>query len=145
TVTSEYGSGLIRTTFAATPRRPRVLAAKAVVVGGVALLAGQVVAFASFLTAQVLLRPTHTELAFTDATAAWGTAGVGLYLVVVPLIGLGAGALIRHTAGALAVVVGLLFLVSQIVFALPEPWRWRVGRLMPPPAAQQIGSLYPNP
>lgn len=143
-ISSEYGTGLIRTTFAAAPRRTAVLAAKAVVVGLVCLVAGELIAFASFVTAQLLLRPAHLDVPLTDPGALWRTAGTGLYLVVVALIGLGFGAVIRHTAGALAAVFALLFLISQVVFALPEPWR-RVAGYMPPVAAEQIGSLYPNP
>jgi ABC-2 type transport system permease protein len=142
---SEYGSGLIRTTLVAAPRRPAVLAAKAAVVGAVALGVGEVVAVACFVTGQLLLRPAHVDVPLTGGAQLAGTAAAGLYLGMVALIGLGVGTLLRHTAGALAAAVALLFLAQPLVLLLPESWRTRAATLMPPGAAQQATALHPDP
>ncbi len=64
---------------------------------------------------------------------------------MVALIGLGAGTLLRHTAGALAASVGSLFLAPPLVRVLPDPWGYRTGGLLPPGAAQQASALHPDP
>ena len=59
-VTSEYGTGMIRSTFAAVPRRLHVLAAKTVVFSTVALVSMTLASFAAFFGGQIFLRPTAT-------------------------------------------------------------------------------------
>jgi ABC-2 type transport system permease protein len=62
TFTSEYASGLIRTTFTAVPQRWAVLAAKAAVTGAAALITGELLAFACFLFTQAILSGRHRGL-----------------------------------------------------------------------------------
>ena len=99
-VTSEYSSGMIRATLAAIPRRPLVLAAKAVTYGLAALAAGQIASFGSFLT----------------GTAVLGAAAMtGAYLALIGLMGLGLGAIIRNSAAAVATLTGGLFVLPLVV------------------------------
>ena len=100
-ISSEYTTGLIRTTFASTPRRRAVIAAKAAVVGVVSLLAGELVAFATFFTGQQALSAQHLNVALAHPGALRGVLAAGFYLAVMAWIGLGLGAVIRHTAGAI--------------------------------------------
>jgi ABC-2 type transport system permease protein len=144
-ITAEYGSGLIRTTFAASPRRGAVLAAKATVVGGAALVFGQLLAFGLFLGTQATLAPIHAGLGIGAPGAARAISGAGLYLAVVSLLGLGIGAIVRHTAVAIAAIVAVFFLVPQIPGVLPAPWGARLADAMPATAAQQVSTLTPNP
>jgi hypothetical protein len=62
----------------------------------------------------------------------------GFYLAVTALIGLGIGGLVRHTAGAITVVVAFLYLVPEIGNSLPSPWNWDFVNAFPSTAAQQI-------
>lgn len=144
-ISSEYTTGMIRTTFAAVPHRRAVLAAKAAVVAVLAIVVGEAIAFASFLIGQWLLRPTHVQVGLGDPGVLGAVSAAGLYLLVVALVGLGLGALVRHTAGALSALFGLLFLLPQIVHALPSPWDARIGSYMMMDAAQQMTSLRPDP
>jgi ABC-2 type transport system permease protein len=114
-VTGEYGSGTIRSSLAATPRRPLFVAGKVVVLGTVALVVGEVMTFACFFLGQALLSG-HAP------TAAIGQPGVlealvlsGAYLALLGLFGMGLGLVLRSTAGALAAFVGLTFLVAVIL------------------------------
>jgi len=124
-VTSEYATGLLQTTMSATPRRGRLLAAKVAIVAAVAVVAGQGLMFAAFLIGQARLA------ALDVPNAALGDPGVlnavvagGLYLSVIALLAVGLGAILRATAGALATLVGIVFLVPGLGGVFPS---WMTG------------------
>jgi hypothetical protein len=123
---SEYSTGLIRLTFGAVPRRRAVLAAKAVVVGTLTLVVGTLVAAVTFVGGQALLAGRHLGRSLFDPVSLRVVAGMGLYTALVALLGLGIGFLVRHTAGAISVLVAFVFLLPQTVHALPDPWGARV-------------------
>src|SRR6185437_9554607 len=110
-VTAEFPSGMIRATFAAVPRRSLVLGAKAAVVGGLTLAAGEVSAFAAFAAGQATLPPSAPHAALGQPGVLRAVLLAGAYPALIALISLGIGAFIRHTAGAICVVVGLLFVL----------------------------------
>lgn len=144
-ISTEYSSGLIRTTFATAPQRRSVLAAKAAVIGAVALVVGEIAAFATFFITQDLLRPTGRSLSIGSPGALRSVTVLGFYMAVVALIGLALGALIRHTAGAISALFALVFLLSGIVSALPQPWDYRIGEWLPNNLAGQLISLHDDP
>ena len=105
-ITSEFSSGMIRATLAAAPRRPMVLAAKAAVLGVAGLAVGEVLAFAAFLAGQAALASPAPHATLAQPGVLRAVLMAGAYLCLMGLIGLGIGAIIRHTAGAIATVVG---------------------------------------
>jgi ABC-2 type transport system permease protein len=107
-MTSEYTSGTIRATFAAAPRRLRVLVAKAAVVAAVALITGEAAAFLSFFAGCMTLRHGITAPALSQPGVLRAIAATGASLSLIGLFGLGLGAIIRHTAAAITVVVGIV-------------------------------------
>jgi ABC-type transport system involved in multi-copper enzyme maturation permease subunit len=134
----EYRSGLIRTTFAASPRRGRVLAAKAVVLGTVVFVVGLVASFAAFLLAQPGLRrhgfepPAYPHPSLTDPTVLRALIGTALFLAVLAVFSLGVGSILRRSARAITLVVGLV-LVPQIVASFIPSFaveRW-INRITP--------------
>jgi ABC-2 type transport system permease protein len=143
-ISGEYGSGLIRTTFTAKPQRTSVLAAKAAVVGASALVTGEALAFACFVSSQAFLA-RHGGASLWAPHVLPAVLGGGCYLAVVAVIGVGIGALVRHTAGAITVVVAFLYLVPSIGSALPYPLNWDFANLFPSTAAQQITSVAVSP
>jgi len=143
-ISSEYASGLIRTTFAAVPRRRAVIAAKAAVVGVVTLLAGELIAFATFFTGQWALSAQHLNVTLAHPGALRGVLAAGFYLAVTAWVGIGLGAVIRHTAGAVTAMVGVVFLLPTIITALPAPWDTRIGRFTVNLAAQQTIAQHPH-
>jgi len=143
-ISSEYTTGLIRTTFAAVPRRRAVLAAKAAVLGAVTLLAGELIALVTFFTGQQALSAQHLNVTLAHPGALRGVLAAGFYLAMMAWVGLGLGAVIRHTAGAITAMVGVVFLLPQIVHALPSPWDTRIGRLTLDGAAQQMIAQHPH-
>lgn len=109
-ISTEYATGMIRATFTATPRRGTVYAAKALVLGFFALVASELCAFAAFLLGQAVLSRRHLNVGLGAPGVLRAVACAGLYMAVVTLVGFGLGAIIRHTAGALAATFALVFL-----------------------------------
>ena len=110
-VTAEYRRGLIRTTLAARPRRGRVLAAKAAVVGGVTFVVGLVTAAVVVTVGQHVLRANGVYVhAATTATQLRLVAGTAALLAVGAVLGLALGALLRRSVPAVATAVVLIVL-----------------------------------
>ena len=143
-VTAEFSSGMIRATFAAVPSRPLVLAAKACVLGGLTLLAGEIVAFASFFIGQLLLRAPAPHPALGQPGVLRAVVLAGAYPALIALIGLGLGAVIRHTAGAISSVFGLMFVLSIVIQVLPNTWRWDIMRFFPDAAGRVLSVTLPG-
>jgi ABC-type transport system involved in multi-copper enzyme maturation permease subunit len=130
-MSAEYGTGTIRATFSAAPRRPMVLVAKAAVFGAVTLVVSEIVAFLSFFVGQALLTSPATHATLSTPGALRAVAGTGLYLAVIGLFALGLATIVRHTAGAISAFVGLLLVVPIIVQALPSSILLDVRRFLP--------------
>jgi len=114
---TEYTTGMIRTTLTATPNRMLVYSAKTLILGGYALLVSELCAFTAFLLGQLVLHRQHLDVSLTDAHALRAVTCAGLYMAVVALIGFGLGALLRHTAAAMAAMFALVFLAYPIARA----------------------------
>jgi ABC-2 type transport system permease protein len=126
-ITGEYASGTIRTTFAANPRRRTVLAAKTLVVGAVVLVVGLATSAACFLVGQSLLRSNgftyengYPALSLVDREPFRAVACTGLCLVLLGVFSLGVGAILRHTAGAITLVLALVLAPVIAISFLPE-------------------------
>jgi len=141
--TSEYSTGLIRSTFAAVPQRLAVLAAKAGVVGIVALCFGELLALVSFLSSEAILSGHQGGVSLSHPGVPGAVMAAGFFLFVVAMVGLGLGAIIRHSAGAIAALPALIY-VPLIVLILPSPWNNRIGRFTLLVAAYQAVSLHPR-
>ncbi|PPK93459.1 ABC-type transport system involved in multi-copper enzyme maturation permease subunit [Kineococcus xinjiangensis] len=117
-IAGEYSTGMIRTSFTAAPGRVSVLLAKAVVLAlAVTLVLGAAV-FAAFFLGQALLSATDLDDGIGDPDVLRLLVGNVVVLVGVALAGLGLGALMRNTAGAICTMVALLF-VLPIILMLP--------------------------
>ncbi len=121
TITSEYSTGMIRTSLTSVPRRGTVCAAKALVFGAVALVAGMVTSFASFFAGQAVLSGVHASVSLSQSGVLRALIGGGLFLAVCGLLSYGVGGVLRHTAGAIAAAVGLLSVASSLSQFLPGP------------------------
>jgi ABC-2 type transport system permease protein len=138
-ISSEYSTSMIRLTFAAMPHRTRVLAAKATAVSGLTLVAGTVGVLASVLTARYVM-PDHgftaahgyPLLSLTDPAVLRAAAGSVLYLTLIALLSLGIATLVRESAAAIGIVLGLLYLSPIIAATVTEPtWHNRLERYLP--------------
>jgi ABC-2 type transport system permease protein len=142
---SEYTTGLIRTTFTAVPQRWTVLAAKAAVTGGAALVAGEVLAFACFFLTQALLSGRHHGVSLAQPGVPGAVLAGGFVLCACALTGIGLGAIVRHTPGAIAATLGVVYGLGALCLVLPAPWKADAGRFTMPFAASQVVALHPQP
>ena len=138
-ISAEYGTGMIRVTLAAMPRRTTVLAAKAATVTGVVLVAGALAVAGSLLAGRLIL-PGHgfpqLSLAGPMLRAA---AGSVLYLGLIALLSLGIGTAVRGAAAAMGAVLGLLYLVPIIATTVTDAaWHRHLEQLAPMTAGLAI-------
>jgi ABC-2 type transport system permease protein len=164
-ITSEYSTGMIRTSLTAMPRRGTVYAGKLIVFTTVALVVSVVTSFLAFFVGQALLSGSgvsaslfHTTtvpanaivngnpqnvvfsgtIAISAGTVFEAVIGTALFVTSVALIAFGLGAIIRHTAGAITSAIGLMFVVPIIVQLLPNTWRWDIMRFFPDEAGRVL-------
>jgi hypothetical protein len=130
-ITTEFSSGMIRATFAAVPRRPTVLAAKAAVVAAITLVAGEVLAFGAFAVGELALRSPAPHATLAQPGVLRAVLLGGAYPCLIALIALGLGAIVRNTAAAISAVVGILFVLPLILLPLGYSIQNSVGRFMP--------------
>jgi ABC-2 type transport system permease protein len=128
---SEYATGAIRTTLAATPQRHAVLAAKAIVFAAVALGVSLVSVFVAFFAGQAVLANKHVGVSIGDPHVLRAVIGAASYLAAAGLLGLALGAILRSTASAISTLVALLFVLFLLAQALPSPWNDDVAKYLP--------------
>lgn len=120
TLSGEFTSGSIRSTFAAVPRRGRVLAAKAAVMSAITLVTGEIGAFVAFGVFQIAAPHGVPHATLGQPGVLRAVLMGGAYPCLIGLIGLGLAAIIRHTAGAICAIVGVVFVLPLILLPLGE-------------------------
>jgi ABC-2 type transport system permease protein len=130
-ITSEYSTGMIRTSLTVMPRRGVLYGAKAAVFTAAALVIALLTSFASFFIGQALLAPTHVSATLSQPNVLRAVTGAALYVGLCGLFAFGLGAILRSTAGAMTAAYGLLFLVPQLAKALPSAWYADLDRWLP--------------
>jgi ABC-2 type transport system permease protein len=178
-ITSEYSTGMIRTSLTAQPRRGVVYAAKAITFTAVTLVISLVTAFVTFFAGQAMLSGKGVAASLFHSTTVPANANVNcqpnpgngpsctatfsgidvihpsavliaiigavLYVTLVALIAYGIGAIIRHTAGAIAIVVALFLVVPIIEHLLPDSWGNDMMRFLPDAAREVVGTTVGGP
>ena len=121
TVTGEYRSGMIRTTFLATPNRTLVLVAKAVVAALFSGVCAAVMVIGAVVVARLVAKPlVGSQLSLTEP-AIWRMVGaIALYAALAAVLGVGVGALLRVAAGAVAVLLLWPLVVEPMLGNLPS-------------------------
>jgi len=144
-VTGEYGTGMIRTTLAATPVRGRVLAAKAVVLATVLFVAGTATALLGYVGGNYFLEREGVGMAL-EGDVAQSMYGNGLYMAGLGLFAAAVGFILRHTAATLSAVLALMLVVTNMVLLIPgDTGRW-ITKLMPANAGSVVATPVPfNP
>jgi ABC-2 type transport system permease protein len=143
--TSEYTTGLIRITFCAVPRRWAVLAGKAAVTGGAALLVGEVLAFICFFLTQAMLSGRHRGVSLFQPGVPGSVLAAGFVLCACALTALSLGAIIRHTPGSITASLAAIYGLAAFCLVLPSPWKEDFGRFTMPFAAYEILAMHPQP
>ena len=160
-ITSEYSTGAIRSSLLAVPRRYPVMLAKGLVFAALVIVVGEIVAFASFFIGQALVNGhvvtlhgvqaghavsvNHTiTVALSQPGVTRAVVGSGLYLTVLGLFALAIGGLIRHTAGAITAVIGMVLVIFPLAGLLPDSWGAHVHAYLPTVAGQLITADKPT-
>lgn len=146
-ITGEYASGQIRSSLAAVPRRSRLLAAKAIVVGVLAFVLGLVSIALSWAISAPFMNGHEGSL--TDATYLGLFWGTGLTYALIALMSLGLGLLLRSTAGSITIMAVLLFVITLPLGLMSGRWEWAatLSELMPSSASEALSNplLYGGP
>ena len=154
-ITSEYSSGAIRAALLAVPRRYPVMLAKALVFAALVIVVGEIVAFLSFFIGASLVNGHvvtlhgheaghaitvhHTiTVSLSQPGVLQAVVGSGLYLTVLGLFALAIGGLIRHTAGAITAVIGMVLVIFPLAGLLPSSWGAHIHAYLPTIAGQLI-------
>jgi ABC-2 type transport system permease protein len=164
-ITSEYSTGMIRTSLTAMPRRGTVYAAKLIVFTTVTLVVSLITSFITFFVGQAAMSGSGVSasllhsvtipanavqngppnnvafsgtIVISPGTVLTAILGTALFVTVVGLIAFGLGSIIRHTAGAITSAIGLMFVIPIIVQLLPNTWRWDVVRFFPDAAGRVL-------
>jgi ABC-2 type transport system permease protein len=127
-ITGEYGTGMIHLTLTATPRRSRVLAAKAIILTGLVLAAGTLAVLGSLLAGRLLLPASgftaahgYPLLSLSHGLTLRAAAGSVLYLALIALLSLGIAAAVRESAIAIGIVLGLLYVLPILAHLVGDP------------------------
>jgi ABC-2 type transport system permease protein len=187
-ITSEYSTGMIRTSLTAQPRRGVVYAAKAIAFTSVTLVISIVTSFIAFFAGQAMLSGKgvaaslfhtvtipanamvncigpgggknsgpgagpgcgHLTVTFsgTDVITASNVLtaiiATALFVTIVALIAFGVGSIVRHTAGTIAIVIALMFIVPILEHTLPDNWHFDIMRFLPDAANQVVSLTIPS-
>ena len=145
-MSEEYGTGMIRTSLSAVPRRLRLLAAKASNLAGLLLPVGVVAVVGSLLAGRFLLpdagiEPAHGYPLVSLGQGATLRAAIGsvLYLILIALLSLGVATIIRDTAASVGAILGLIYLPPVAAQLIQDPtWRRHLEQFAPMTAGLSI-------
>jgi hypothetical protein len=141
--TSEYSTGMIRSTLLAAPHRLRMFAAKAIIFTIPVFVVGEVLSFASYEIGKAILS-SKVPTSLSDPYVTRAVVGEGLYLAMLGLFALAIGQIIRHTAGAITTVIALVLVVVPLAGLLPGNIGKHVSAYLPTNAGSQIMQIYPQ-
>ena len=144
-ISSEYATGMISTTLTTNPHRGVMIAAKGVVFTLVALATSLVTSFAAFFVGQAVMSSDHISTTIGSPNVLRAVIGGALFLTACGVLAFGLGLLIRHTAGGIGAVTGLLFVVTILVNFLPQSWQDHVDKWVPALAGGQLWMTGPRP
>jgi ABC-type transport system involved in multi-copper enzyme maturation permease subunit len=142
-ISGEYSTGMIRSTFAAVPKRLPVLWAKAGTFGLVTLVLALPSTLIAFFAAQAILKGHSLNghdiaLSFSDPGVSRAVIGGALFLTVSGLFALGLGAILRNTAAGISAFTAILFVLPPLMGVLPSSWDNAISPYLPSNAGRAI-------
>lgn len=144
-VTGEYGTGMIRSTMGAVPRRWPVLVAKIVVLGAIATVTMVLTSLAAWLGGQAVLSHYHHSTSLTAPGVLRVVLGTGVFLALACLLGMAIGWIVRNSAGGITTTLGLLLVLPMLTGFLPSTLKNHITPYLPNPAGEAfISSVKPD-
>src|SRR3954463_4828506 len=144
-ITAEYSTGGIRTTLTAVPQRLKVLFAKGLTFGVVALVVGLVTSFTAFFVGQAFFATVGVEAHLGDPGVMRAVIGGGLYILGCGMLGFAVGSVLRHSAGSITTAIGLLFVLPILSNLLPGDWGKTIREYFFSNAGGQITTIRQDP
>ncbi|HXA62828.1 MAG TPA: ABC transporter permease [Streptosporangiaceae bacterium] len=141
-ISSEYSTGMIRSTLLAVPSRLPMLAAKCVVFAVLVFVVSEVIAFPSFFMGAAILH-SKVVVSISDPGVLRAVIGSGLYLSVLGLFALAIGGIVRHSAGGITGVIAFVLVVAPLTQLLPGNLGRYVHAYLPTSAGVLIGQSHP--
>jgi ABC-type transport system involved in multi-copper enzyme maturation permease subunit len=149
-LTSEYSTGMIRTSLAVMPRRAVLYWSKAAVFAAVSVVIALATSLAVFGVGQSLLHSTGQSASLSQPGALRAVLLTGFFVALSGAMAYGMGAIVRNTAGGITASFGVVFLLPQLAKALPSAWyadleRWLPGgNIVPAITSSQSQLLNPH-
>jgi ABC-type transport system involved in multi-copper enzyme maturation permease subunit len=143
-ISAEYATGMIRSTLQAQPRRLTMLGAKLAVLGALMFVVGEALSFGAFFVGKLVIG-ANVPIELGDPGVLRAVFGAGLYITVLALFSFSFALILRHTAGAITAVLGLLLIVSQLTSLLPGTVGRHIHAWMPNNAGYLILEQHPDP
>lgn len=142
-IASEWGTGMIRSTMVAVPKRIPALLAKNLIIAAIAFLVGAGAALVSYFVAQPLLAPERIDFAITTDGVLLSIINTGSVLALMAVIAMSIGTLLRNTAGGVVTAIGLLMILPIIVQLLSglADWIPDAARFLPSSAGEQMVAI----
>jgi ABC-2 type transport system permease protein len=143
-ITTEYSTGVIRSSLLAVPKRFPMLAAKVAIFALVMVVVAEIVAFGSFFVGAAILH-SRVSVSLSGTNVLRATIGAGLYLVVFGLFSMGIGAIMRHTAGTISIAVLVAFVLPILTGLLPDTSFYNhLNAYLPVQAGSQVYLVHPT-
>ncbi|KRF08990.1 hypothetical protein ASH00_04770 [Arthrobacter sp. Soil782] len=143
-IASEWGTGMIRSTMVAVPKRIPALLAKQLVFAVIAFILGAGSAFVGYLVAQPILAPSDLAFGLDTDGVLLHIINTGSVLALVAIIAMSIGTLLRNTAGGVVTTIGLLFVLPILVATLLAgiaDWIPDAARFLPSSAGEQMVAI----
>lgn len=144
-VSGEYGTGMIRSSLAAAPKRLPVLWAKAIVVAATVFVVTTVTSFIAYFVVQPILNSAGLGYSLSDPGVLRAVFGVGIYVTAVGVFGVALGWILRHTAGAIATLFGLILILPSVAELLPDTWQPHFVPYLLSSTGEQLAAPSPDP
>ncbi|MCQ2000133.1 ABC transporter permease [Arthrobacter zhaoxinii] len=139
-IASEWGTGMIRSTFSAVPKRTPALLAKNLIIAVISFIVGAGAAFISFLVAQPILNSADLSLSLNDDGVVASILNTGTFLALLAVFSMGIGTLLRNTAGGVVTAIGVIFVLPLVATILQNLGDWipDAARFLPSNAGAQL-------
>ena len=139
-IASEWGTGMIRSTFSAVPKRTPALLAKNLIIALISFVVGAAAAFASFLVAQPILGSADLTLSLDDDGVVSSILNTGTCLALIAVFSMAIGTLLRNTAGGVVTAIGVIFVLPMVVSLMDgiADWIPDAARFLPSSAGTQL-------
>lgn len=139
-IASEWGTGMIRSTFSAVPKRTPALLAKVLIITAVSFVIGAAAAFAGLLVSQPILAGGDLNLSLNDDGVIPSILNTGTCLALIAVFSMAIGTLLRNTAGGVVTAIGIIFVLPMVVGLVQgiADWIPDAARFLPSNAGTQL-------